>query len=82
MVTGPLGHGGADWSESTCYYYPKLYYRSFWLSPPACAVSEPHARYSGESRFPWSSRTFIATSGHSAFSSLSLLTVDAVNAFR
>jgi hypothetical protein len=36
----------------TCYYYRKAYYRSFWLSPPACAVSEPHRRYTGETRFP------------------------------
>lgn len=37
----------------TCYYYRKAYYRSFWLSPPACAVAEPNRRsYSGESRFP------------------------------
>lgn len=36
----------------TCYYYRKAYYRSFWLSPPACGVAEPHAKYSGETRFP------------------------------
>jgi hypothetical protein len=36
----------------TCYYYRKAYYRSFWLSPPACAVAEPHGRYTGETRFP------------------------------
>jgi hypothetical protein len=36
----------------TCYYYRKAYYRSFWMSPPACAVAEPHARYTGETRFP------------------------------
>jgi len=36
----------------TCYYYRKAYYRSFWLSPPACAVAEPHRRYSGETRYP------------------------------
>ncbi|MPZ64922.1 MAG: hypothetical protein GEU83_05225 [Pseudonocardiaceae bacterium] len=36
----------------TCYYYRKAYYRSFWLSPPACAVTEPHRGYSGETRFP------------------------------
>jgi hypothetical protein len=36
----------------TCYYYRKAYYRSFWLSPPACAVTEPHRRYTGETRFP------------------------------
>jgi hypothetical protein len=36
----------------TCYYYRKAYYRAFWLSPPACAVAEPHSAYSGETRFP------------------------------
>ena len=36
----------------TCYYYRKAYYRSFWFSPPACAVAEPHKAYSGESRMP------------------------------
>ena len=36
----------------TCYYYRKTYYRAFWLSPPACAVAEPHKRYTGETRFP------------------------------
>ena len=36
----------------TCYYYRKAYYRSFFLSPPACAVSDVARSYSGESRFP------------------------------
>ena len=36
----------------SCYYYRKAYYRSFWLSPPACAVAEPHKAYSGETRLP------------------------------
>jgi hypothetical protein len=36
----------------TCYYYRKAYYRAFWLSPPACAVAEPHGKYTGERRFP------------------------------
>jgi hypothetical protein len=36
----------------TCYYYRKAYYRSVWQSPPACAVPEPHSRYTGETRFP------------------------------
>ncbi len=37
----------------TCYYYRKAYYRSFFFSPPACAVNEPMPRYSGESKFPF-----------------------------
>jgi len=36
----------------TCYYYRRAYYRSFWLSPPACAVPDAHRRYTGETRFP------------------------------
>jgi hypothetical protein len=36
----------------TCYYYRKSYYRSFWMSPPACGVAEPHVKYTGETRFP------------------------------
>jgi hypothetical protein len=36
----------------TCYYYRKAYYRSFWASPPACAVPDGHKSYSGETRFP------------------------------
>jgi hypothetical protein len=36
----------------TCYYYRKAGYRSLWLAPPACAVLEPHKRYTGETRFP------------------------------
>jgi hypothetical protein len=36
----------------TCYYYRKAYYRAFWWSPPACAVPDGRARYSGETRFP------------------------------
>jgi hypothetical protein len=36
----------------TCYYYRGAYYRSVWQSPTACAVAEPHAKYSGETRFP------------------------------
>jgi hypothetical protein len=37
----------------TCYYYRKAYYRAFFWSPPACAVRDARAHYSGESRFPF-----------------------------
>jgi hypothetical protein len=65
----------------TCYYYRKAYYRSIWQSPPACAVREPHARYSGETRFP-----LIMQNVHRWFFYLGLLfngilTWDAVEAF-
>ena len=66
----------------TCYYYRKAYYRSFWLSPPACAVGEPHKKYTGETRFP-----LILQNIHRYFFYLGLilnciLTYDAVIAFR
>ncbi len=38
--------------RATCYYYRRAYYRAYWLSPPACAVAEPHKKYTGETRFP------------------------------
>ena len=66
----------------TCYYYRKAYYRSFWLSPPACAVAEPHRSYTGETRFP-----LVFQNAHRYFFYLGLvfnviLTYDAVVAFR
>ncbi|WP_330184222.1 hypothetical protein OHB26_11800 [Nocardia sp. NBC_01503] len=36
----------------TCYYYRKAYYRAVWFSPPACAVAEPHQKYTGETKLP------------------------------
>jgi hypothetical protein len=51
----------------TCYYYRKAYYRAFFWSPPACAVKDARARYSGESRFP-----FILQNAHRYFFYLTL----------
>jgi hypothetical protein len=43
VLWAPLG------LRATCYYYRKAYYRSFFLAPPACAVSGPsRRRYRGE----------------------------------
>lgn len=36
----------------SCYYYRRSYYRSYFLSPPACAVAEPASKYTGERDFP------------------------------
>lgn len=47
ILGGPLSF------RLTCYYYRRAYYRSYFMSPPACAVREPAKRYSGESRFPF-----------------------------
>lgn len=66
----------------TCYYYRKAYYRSFWQSPPACAVAEPHSIYTGETKAP-----LILQNGHRWFFLAGLvfnviLTIDAFLAFR
>jgi hypothetical protein len=67
--------------RGTCYYYRKATYRSFLLSPSACAVREPARSYQGESAFP-----FIVQNSHRYFlylASLLLLidTYDAGQAF-
>lgn len=66
----------------TCYYYRKAYFRSFWLSPPGCAVAEPHKSYSGETKAP-----LIINNIHRYFFYAGLvfnfiLTYDAILAFR
>jgi hypothetical protein len=66
----------------TCYYYRKAYYRAFWRAPAACAVREPHAKYTGETRFP-----LILQNLHRYFFWIALafnviLSADAVIAFR
>ncbi len=65
----------------TCYYYRRSYYRAFWWSPPACAVSDKHESYSGETRFP-----LIMQNAHRYFFYAglvfnALLTYDALRAF-
>jgi hypothetical protein len=39
--------------RATCYYYRKAYYRSFFWSPPACAIADARQSYRGETRFPF-----------------------------
>jgi hypothetical protein len=68
--------------RATCYYYRKAYYRSFWLSPPACAVGEPHRRYTGESRPPLLIQNLHRYALYGALIFNVILTYDAVLAFR
>ncbi len=66
----------------TCYYYRKAYYRSFWMSPPACAVAEPHGSYSGETRFPLLFQNLHRYFFYAGLVFNLILTYDAVLAFR
>lgn len=47
ILWAPLGF------RATCYYYRKAYYRSFFLDPPACTISELRHKYSGETKLPF-----------------------------
>jgi hypothetical protein len=66
----------------TCYYYRKAYYRSFWLSPPACAVAEPHRTYTGETRLPLLGQNLHRYLFYAGLVFNVILTYDAVLAFR
>jgi hypothetical protein len=66
----------------TCYYYRKAYYRSFWASPPSCAVAEPHTTYTGETRFPLILNNIHRYFFYAAFLISVVLTYDAVLGFR
>jgi len=66
----------------SCYYYRKAYYRSFWLSPPACAVAEPHGKYTGEQRLPLILNNIHRYFWYAAMVVGAILTFDTVLAFR
>lgn len=66
----------------TCYYYRKAYYRGFWASPPACAVAEPHEKYTGETRFPLILQNIHRYFFYFAIPVAVILTYDVVLAFR
>ena len=75
IVILPLGF------RLTCYYYRKAYYRSFWLSPPACAVNEPHKKYTGETKFPLILQNIHRYFFYAAVLVAAVLTWDALIAF-
>jgi hypothetical protein len=66
----------------TCYYYRKAYYRSFWLAPAACAVSDVKSGYTGEARFPLVLQNFHRYAWYVAVIFIIVLTWDAILAFR
>ncbi len=67
----------------TCYYYRKMYYRTYFLEPPACAVGELGKTeiYSGETRFPFILLNLHRYFLYAALVILVILTYDTVVAF-
>jgi hypothetical protein len=50
MIWIPIGF------RATCYFYRRVYYRSFFGDPPSCSVDEPKihgTNYKGETAFPF-----------------------------
>jgi hypothetical protein len=70
--------------RTTCYYYRKAYYRSYFADPPACAVGEPaiHRRYKMESAFPFVLQNLHRIFLYLAFIPLFFLWLDAFFALR
>jgi hypothetical protein len=68
--------------RTTCYYYRRAYYRAFWRSPAACAVREPHAKYTGETRFPLLGQNLHRYFFYAALLIAVLLSYDVTQAFR
>lgn len=68
----------------TCYYYRKAYYRSFFWSPPACAVKGPveRPRYEGERSFPFVLQNLHRFALYFALIFLIILSVDVIKSMR
>jgi hypothetical protein len=74
--------GGPTGFRLTCYYYRKAYYRAFWRAPAACAVREPHAKYTGETRVPLILQNLHRYFWYMALLIAILLSYDVAQAFR
>src|SRR5262245_29088072 len=68
--------------RTTCYYYRKAYYRSFFADPYACAVGEARSKgYCGELKFPFVLQNLHRYFLYAALVFLVILWVDVVKAF-
>ncbi len=57
--------------RATCYYYRKMYYRTYFMDPPGCAVGDHKGhKYGGENAFP-----FILQNAHRWFLYLAIFVV-------
>lgn len=68
--------------RATCYSYRQVYYRAWFLSPPACAVPDASRGYSGETRFPLVLQNLHRWFFYLTLPLLAFLWWDALGAFR
>jgi len=77
ILVFPLGF------RTTCYYYRKAYYRSFFADPYACAVGEARSKgYCGELKFPFVLQNLHRYFLYAALVFLVILWWDVFKAFR
>ena len=77
ILVFPLGF------RTTCYYYRKAYYRSFFADPYACAVGEGRSKgYCGEVSFPFILQNLHRYFLYAALVILAILWWDVFQAFR
>jgi hypothetical protein len=67
--------------RTTCYYYRKAYYRSFFHDPIACAVGERSQSYCGEAKFPFILQNIHRYFMYAALVFLVILWIDVFRAF-
>ena len=75
ILWGPVGF------RATCYYYRRAYYRSYLLSPPACAVGDISRKYNGEAGFPFILQNLHRFFMYVALVFVPLLWIGAIRAF-
>ncbi len=77
ILVFPLGF------RTTCYYYRKAYYRSFFADPMGCAVGEARSKgYCGEAKFPFILQNLHRYFLYAALVFLVILWWDVIQAFR
>lgn len=68
--------------RTTCYYYRKAYYRSFFANPPACSVAGiAPGGYKGETAFPFILQNLHRYAFYTAVVIIGILWYDALKAF-
>ena len=67
--------------RATCYYFRRTYYRSYFLSPPACAVPDRSKTYTGETKFPFILQNIHRYTWYIAALIFFILAWDAIQAF-
>ena len=67
--------------RTTCYYYRKAYYRSFFNDPIGCAVGERSEKYSGETKFPFILQNLHRYFLYAALVFIVILWIDVIKAF-